>query len=64
MIHGGACATFQSSALFLVARHQEWLPGEGCRPPALSVSFLAGGWIPTIALKLGPKHERIEQRLP
>lgn len=27
-----------------VSRHQEWLPGDGCRPPVF-YSFLAGGWI-------------------
>ena len=29
-----------------LSRHQEWLPGDGCRPPVF-YSFLAGGWIHT-----------------
>jgi len=32
------------------SRRQEWLPGDGCRPPVF-YSFLAGGWIHAYRIK-------------
>lgn len=33
-----------------LSRRQEWLPGDGCRPPVF-YSFLAGGWIHAYRIK-------------
>ena len=47
MITAVNCSNLTSPGL---SRRQEWLPGDGCRPPVF-YSFLTGGWIHAYRIK-------------